>query len=151
MSDSPTRVYTDGSALGNPGPGGWGWWVDADRYDSGTEQGDDPAFTPGATTNNRMELTAIAAALDALGGPLTVVSDSTYARDCLTRWVQGWRKRGWKTAAGKPVKNRDIIEPLATLVAEREVTFEWVKGHSGDPGNEAADRLAHAAATRARG
>ena len=142
---SRTCIYTDGSALGNPGPGGWGWWIPDGRCDAVTE----PAGTgvaAGKTTNNRMELQAIAAALATVDGPIEIVSDSTYARDCLTRWVHGWRRRGWTTAAGKPVKNRDLIEPLAAAIAVRDVTFTWVKGHTGNLGNEAADELAYHAA-----
>lgn len=145
-----TRIYTDGSALGNPGPGGWGWWIDDAACASGSETGTDPTFTPVRTTNNRMELAAIAHALAANPGPVEIVTDSTYSRDALTRWVHGWRRRGWKTAAGAPVKNRDLIEPLAGLIASRDVTITWVKGHATSHGNHRADALARDAATAAR-
>lgn len=145
-----TTIYTDGSALGNPGPGGWGWWIDDTRCALGSETGGDPSFTPRRTTNNRMELAAIAAALEAVDGPVEIVTDSTYARDALTKWVHGWKRRGWKTASGGPVKNRDLIEPLARVLATRDVTFTWVKGHATSHGNNRADELARQAATRQR-
>jgi len=130
-----TVVYTDGACSGNPGPGGWAWAVPDGPYASGAEP---------ATTNQRMELTAALEAARALAGPLRIVSDSTYVVNCFRdRWYDGWQARGWTTSARKPVANRDLWEPLVTLVQERgDVTFRWVKGHSGDPMNDLVDQLA---------
>jgi ribonuclease HI len=137
---SPIVVYTDGSCLGNPGPGGWGWAVDGGSSDSGGES---------HTTNQRMEVLAVIRALEALPGPVHVVSDSTYVVNCFRqRWHEGWRRRGWKNSQGKPVANRDLWEALFALALDpdRPVTFEWVKGHSGDRMNDVVDALANAAA-----
>ena len=132
---TPLRVYTDGACSGNPGPGGWGWASSFDHHDSG---GDD------ATTNNKMELMAVLRAIEANPGPLTVVMDSTYVKDGLEKWSINWERNGWRTKAGEPVKNREIWEPLIALRKARgsEVSFEWVKGHSGDPMNDFVDELA---------
>lgn len=141
---SRTCVYTDGACLGNPGPGGWAWIVPGGRYASG-------AAAP--TTNQRMEITAVLEALRALDGPLDVMSDSAYVVNCFRdRWWEGWLRRGWTTAARKPVANRDLWEPLIELYRERnDVRFRWVKGHSGDPMNDLADELAVAAARTQKG
>jgi ribonuclease HI len=141
----PLVVYTDGSCLRNPGPGGWAWAVPGGRSDSGGEV---------MTTNQRMEITAALKALtalreDAADRPIVVVSDSTYVVKCFVeRWWERWLQRGWRNAAGKPVANRDLWEPLFDLALrpDRPVTFRWVKGHSGDPWNELVDELAVAAA-----
>lgn len=131
-------VYTDGACSGNPGPGGWGVLIE------GPEPkrlcGGDPA-----TTNNRMELQAAIEALSAFpnGTAMTVHTDSQYVKNGVTQWVHGWKRNGWKTAARKPVKNQDLWQALDALAAERAVTWAWVKGHAGDPGNEEADRLAN--------
>ena len=135
-----TVVYTDGSCLGNPGPGGWAWAVPDGPYASGAEP---------LTTNQRMELKAVSEALGSLPGTLIVVSDSTYVVNCFRdRWWEGWRRRGWRNAAGKPVANRDLWEPLVEAVVDgsRQVRFEWVKGHSSDPMNDRVDLLATEAA-----
>jgi len=139
MSVPPTIVYTDGACSGNPGPGGWAWAVPGGPFAAGP----DPA-----TTNQRMELTAALRAVTALEGALEVVSDSTYVVHCFRdKWWAGWRRRGWKNAAGKPVANRDLWEPLIEVVLGRgTVTFRWVKGHGTDPMNELVDRLAVEAA-----
>ena len=137
----PVQVATDGSALGNPGPGGWGWCVDSRRQASGGER---------HTTNNIMELVAIREALVANPGPLEILTDSQYAINCLTKWLPGWRRRGWKTSSGTPVKNKDLIVEIAGLLAGRAVTFTWVRGHNGHPLNEAADLLARTAAEARR-
>ncbi len=137
---TPTTVYTDGSCLGNPGPGGWAWAVDGGPNESGGEP---------RTTNQRMELTAVVRALEALPGPVHVMSDSTYVVNCFRqRWWEGWRRRGWRNSQGKPVANRDLWEPLLRLVLddERAVGFDWVKGHSGDRMNDLVDLLATEAA-----
>ncbi|HCB34636.1 MAG TPA: ribonuclease H, partial [Acidimicrobiaceae bacterium] len=134
-----TEVFTDGSSLGNPGPGGWAFVVDGGPWACGCEP---------RTTNQRMELTAAARAVAALGGPLRVMSDSKYVVDCFRdRWWEGWLRRGWTNSKKQPVANRDLWEPFIEAVRERaDVEFEWVPGHAGNPMNEAADRLAAAAA-----
>ncbi len=133
-----TVVYTDGACRGNPGPGGWAWAVDRDRWASG-----------GAahTTNQRMEITAAYRAVQAIDGPLEVRSDSTYVVNCFRqRWYEGWFRRGWRNSQRQPVANRDLWEPFIALVLERgDVTFSWVKGHSGDEMNDFVDALAVAA------
>jgi ribonuclease HI len=141
-------VYTDGSCLGNPGPGGWAWAVPHGDQDSGGEP---------RTTNQRMEITAVLEALGTLmpetPGPLTVISDSTYVVKCFQdRWWEGWMRRGWRNTAGKPVANRDLWEPLFDLALkpDRDIAFKWVKGHSGDRWNDLVDELAVAAAMGAR-
>ncbi len=135
------RIYTDGSCLGNPGPGGWAWAIPNGIRAAGA----DPT-----TTNQRMEITA---ALEALRSnptdDLVIVSDSTYVVKCFTdRWWSGWHRRGWKNSQGKPVANRDLWEPMieAALADHRRVGFEWVKGHSGDRWNDVVDELATTAA-----
>jgi ribonuclease HI len=134
-----TTVYTDGACSGNPGPGGWAWVVPHGAWAAGGDA---------ATTNQRMELTAALEAIRTLEGPLDVVSDSTYVVNCFRdRWWEGWLRKGWKNSQGKPVANRDLWEPLVDLVRARgDVSFRWVKGHSGDRWNDVADRLAVAAA-----
>ena len=130
-----TVVYTDGACSGNPGPGGWAWAVDDDRFAAGA----DPH-----TTNQRMEITAAFEAAKALTGALEIVSDSTYVVNCFRdRWHEGWKRRDWRNSQRKPVANRDLWEPFVDLVVSRgDVTFRWVKGHSGDPMNDLVDRLA---------
>jgi ribonuclease HI len=139
-----TVVFTDGACLGNPGPGGWAWAVPEGEFASG------PAAR---TTNQRMEVTAVLEALRALPGPLEVVSDSTYVVNCFRdRWWEGWIKRGWVNSARKPVANRDLWEPLVELYRQRgDVTFRWVKGHSGNRMNDLVDELAVAAARTQKG
>jgi len=132
------EIWTDGSCLGNPGPGGWGALL---RY------GDTEKELYGGeaqTTNNRMEMTAAIKALGALKerSQVTLHTDSTYVKDGLTKWIKGWKRNGWKTAAKKPVKNKDLWQALEVAVAQHDVTWIWVKGHAGDPGNEKADELA---------
>ena len=136
-------VWTDGACSGNPGPGGWAWATQDGRQDSGGSP---------QTTNQRMEIQAALEAVRALPGPLVVVSDSTYVVNCFRdRWYQGWLARGWLTSAKKPVANRDLWEPLVTTVLDRgDVSFRWVKGHSGDPMNDLVDQLAVAAGQRQR-
>ena len=144
-ADGALEVWTDGACSGNPGPGGWAWATQDGRQDSGG----DPA-----TTNQRMEIQAALEAVRALDGPLVVVSDSTYVVNCFRdEWWKGWLARGWVNSAKKPVANRDLWEPLITAVRDSgEVSFRWVKGHSGDPMNDLVDALAveasQAAATR---
>jgi ribonuclease HI len=144
----PVVVYTDGSCLGNPGPGGWAWAVPDGPYGSGGEP---------RSTNQRMEITAVIEALrstDLAGStPITVISDSTYVVKCFQdRWWEGWLRRGWKNSQRQPVANRDLWEPLLGLTVEsdRQVLFRWVKGHSGDRWNDFVDQLAVAAAVAIR-
>lgn len=140
-----TVTYTDGSCLGNPGPGGWAWAVVDGPFASGAEA---------SSTNQRMEITAVLRALEAVAGPVLIVSDSTYVVNCFRdRWWEGWRRRGWRNASGQPVANRDLWEPLlvAALDGPRPVRFSWVRGHAGDPMNERVDRLATEAAARQAG
>jgi ribonuclease HI len=142
----PVIVYTDGACLGNPGPGGWAWAEPGGgAYASGAEP---------HTTNQRMEIRAALEAVRAHPeGPLEIVSDSTYVVNCFRdRWWEGWQRRGWVSSARKPVKNRDLWEPLVDEVNRRgDVTFSWVKGHSGHPVNDKVDMLAVEAAQTQRG
>jgi ribonuclease HI len=138
-------AYTDGACSGNPGPGGWGVVMEA--WDNGTLvksrelSGGEPQ-----TTNNRMELMAAIAALEALTRPsaITIVTDSVYLKDGITRWIHGWKRNGWRTAAKKPVKNDDLWQELESAAARHSVTWEWIKGHAGHEQNERADALARA-------
>ena len=141
---TPLDIYTDGACRGNPGPGGWG----AVLMHAGRERelsGADPA-----TTNNRMELTAVIEALAALKRPVKarIYTDSQYVRLGILEWVANWKKRGWKTADRKPVKNQDLWERLDALAATHDLEWHWVKGHSGVPGNERCDALANEAIDR---
>ncbi len=139
-----TTVYTDGACLGNPGPGGWAWAIPSGAHASGAAP---------ATTNNRMELTAALEAVRAVPGPLVVMSDSTYVVNCFRdRWYEAWERKGW-TKKGEAVINVDLWKPLVELVRARrgEVSFEWVRGHSGDAMNDVVDRLAVEAATTQAG
>ena len=136
---SEVVIHTDGACLGNPGPGGWAALL---RYGDRERElvGGEPA-----TTNNRMELTAVIEGLRALNRPCEVVLhvDSTYVMHGITRWLAGWQRNGWLTAAKQPVKNADLWRALDAELARHTVTWRWVKGHAGDPGNERADRLAN--------
>ena len=134
----------DGSALGNPGPAGWAWYVDDGCWAAG-------GWPHG--TNNMGELMAVidlleqTAAAGLAGEPLKVLCDSQYVINTVTKWIPGWKRRGWRKADGKPVLNLDLVQRLDELVAGRDVAFEWVKGHAGHELNEAADLRARAAAT----
>jgi ribonuclease HI len=132
-------IYTDGACKGNPGPGGWGAWLSHAGRERELWGGE------ALTTNNRMELTAVIEALTALKKPcqVTVYTDSEYVRQGITTWIHGWKQRGWKTADKKPVKNVDLWQRLDAQVSLHQVTWKWVKGHAGDPGNERADALAN--------
>ncbi|CAG7601630.1 ribonuclease H [Leucobacter soli] len=130
----------DGSALGNPGPAGWAWYIDDDRWRAGG--------WPRAT-NNQGELMAVIDLLHATADrdePLHVLCDSQYVINSVTQWMPGWKRRGWRKADGKPVLNRELLEQLDAALQGRDVTFEWVKGHAGHPLNEAADLRARSAA-----
>ncbi len=135
-----TTVFTDGACLGNPGPGGWAWAIEDGPSASGAEP---------RTTNQRMELTAALEAVRALTGPLEVISDSAYVVNCFHQsWWRGWKAKGWVNAKGEPVANQDLWKPLIEEVVSRaNVTFRWVKGHSGDPMNDLVDRMANQAAS----
>ncbi len=140
-------IYTDGACSGNPGPGGWGVVM---RW-QGTEKelyGFDPV-----TTNNRMELMAAIQALEALQRPTTVSlhTDSKYLLDGITKWIPNWQRNGWKTANKKPVKNDDLWRRLTEAIRPHDVSWVWVKGHAGDPGNERADALARRGIEEAAG
>ncbi|MBT3658823.1 MAG: ribonuclease HI [Rhodospirillaceae bacterium] len=144
MNDKPDtiEIFTDGACLGNPGPGGWGVllrWRNEERELSGGEPD---------TTNNRMELMAAIQGLESLkrASTVTLTTDSTYVKDGITKWIHGWKKKGWKTAAKKPVKNVDLWQRLDAATADHTVDWRWVKGHSGHAENERVDELASAAA-----
>ncbi len=132
-------IYTDGACKGNPGPGGWGAWLKSGEHEKELFGGEP------LTTNNRMELRAVIEALSVLKvrAQVTIYTDSEYVRNGITTWIHGWKKRGWKTADNKPVKNIELWQKLDSLNALHAVTWRWVKGHSGDPGNERADGLAN--------
>ncbi|SLN22693.1 Ribonuclease HI [Roseovarius albus] len=138
-------AYTDGACSGNPGPGGWGVLMRASKDGEILKERELNGGEP-ETTNNRMELLAAISALEALERPsiITVVTDSSYVKDGVTKWIHGWKKNGWKTAAKKPVKNAELWQQLDTAQARHSVTWEWVKGHAGHPENERADELARA-------
>lgn len=140
------EIYTDGACRGNPGPGGWGAVLIYSSETAGqAEQRKELWGGENPTTNNRMELMAAIKALEALNRPceLTLYTDSQYVRKGITEWIANWKKRGWKTAAKKPVKNADLWQLLDEQVQRHAVTWQWVKGHSGNPGNELADELAN--------
>ena len=132
-------IYTDGACRGNPGPGGWGVWLSFGEHSRELYGGHVE------TTNNRMELTAAIKGLQALNQDCHVklYTDSEYLRKGITEWIHNWKKRGWKTAAKKPVKNADLWQELDEEVASHHIEWHWVKGHAGDPGNEKADELAN--------
>jgi len=133
------EIFTDGACRGNPGPGGWGALLIAGKHRREMYGGESE------TTNNRMELTAAIEALNALKGPRSVIlyTDSTYVMEGINSWIEGWKKRGWKTSARKPVKNQDLWRALDDAVARHDIKWHWVKGHAGVEGNEKADALAN--------
>ena len=139
-------IYTDGAGKGNPGRGGWGVWMVSGEHEREMWGGEL------VTTNNRMELTAVIQALTVLKRRCNVViyTDSEYVRKGITEWIGGWKRRGWKTADNKPVKNADLWQQLETAALAHQVDWRWVKGHAGDPGNERADGLANRGAEEAR-
>jgi ribonuclease HI len=138
-------AYTDGACSGNPGPGGWGALLVA-REDGRVLRTRELSGGEARTTNNRMELMAAIAALEALARPtaITIVTDSNYLRDGITRWISGWKRNGWMTAGRKPVKNDDLWRRLDAAASRHDVAWQWVRGHAGHPENEAADALARA-------
>ena len=133
------EIYTDGACRGNPGPGGWGALLIAGNHRKTLHGGESE------TTNNRMELMAAIEALNALKGGRQVVlhTDSKYVMHGITEWMDNWKRRGWKTAARKPVKNQDLWQALDEAIARHDIQWKWVKGHSGNDGNEEADALAN--------
>ncbi|MEM6535101.1 MAG: ribonuclease HI [Pseudomonadota bacterium] len=145
MAKMTIDIWTDGACSGNPGPGGWGVLLKAGDKTKELFGGE------AATTNNRMELMAAIEALNALSKPTKVRlhTDSTYVKDGLTKWIHGWKRNGWKTAAKKPVKNQDLWQALDAACARHDIAWIWVKGHAGDPGNEKADALARKGAAQA--
>lgn len=149
VSDKRVTIYTDGACSRNPGPGGWGAiliYGDTERELSGGEA---------HTTNNRMEILAAIEALEVLKRPCRVdlFTDSQYLRQGITEWIHGWKARGWRTASKAPVKNVELWQRLDALVASggHRIDWRWVKGHSGDPGNERADQLANKGVDKALG
>lgn len=147
MNETTTvEIFTDGACSGNPGPGGWGAIL---RYGSAEKELSGGEWE---TTNNRMEMMAAIAALEALKRPshVAITTDSTYLRDGITKWIHAWRARGWKTAAKKEVKNRDLWERLEQALKPHQVSWHWIKGHSGHAENERADELARDAIRRLR-
>jgi ribonuclease HI len=146
MSKTKIEIWTDGACSGNPGPGGWGALLVSGRNRKELYGGEPD------TTNNRMELRGAIEALNALKKPSIVRlhTDSTYVKDGLTKWIHGWKRNGWKTAAKKPVKNQDLWQALEDACKRHEIEWIWVKGHAGDEGNEKADELARKGAEEAR-
>lgn len=132
-------IYTDGSCKGNPGPGGWGVWLRSGEHEKELYGG------AAETTNNRMELTATIEALRALTRPCDVVlfTDSQYVRQGITQWIGNWKRRGWTTAGKQPVKNADLWRALDDEARRHRVDWRWVRGHTGDVGNDKADELAN--------
>ena len=153
-ADTPTvetrtgvEMWTDGACKGNPGVGGWGAWMRSGGHEQELWGGE------AVTTNNRMELTAVIEGLRALTRPcaVTLHVDSTYVMQGMTSWLAGWKRNGWLTGAKQPVKNKELWQALDAEVGRHAVTWVWVKGHSGDPGNERADELANKGVVAARG
>ncbi len=132
-------IYADGACKGNPGPGGWGAWISMGEH-SKELCGGEPV-----TTNNRMELTAVIRALQALTRACNVkiYTDSVYVQKGMSEWIVSWKKRGWRTADKKPVKNDDLWQALDAVAQQHKIEWLWVKGHAGDAGNERADALAN--------
>lgn len=132
-------IHADGACKGNPGPGGWGAWLSHEGREKELYGGEPQ------TTNNRMELTAVIRALEALKRPckVRVYTDSVYVQKGITEWIHGWKSRNWRTSDKKPVKNDDLWRELDTLAQQHEIDWHWVKGHAGHVGNERADALAN--------
>jgi ribonuclease HI len=133
------EIYADGACKGNPGPGGWGAWLQYDNKEKSMHGGEQ------LTTNNRMELTAVIRALEVLKRPchVKIYTDSVYVQKGMTEWIVGWKARNWRTADKKPVKNDDLWKQLDKQASQHNVEWIWVKGHAGNVGNEKADALAN--------
>jgi ribonuclease HI len=146
-SGATVVIYTDGACKGNPGIGGWGAYLKSGELEKELFGGEP------ATTNNRMELTAVIEALKALKKHCKVIvyTDSSYVQQGISTWIHNWKARGWKTADKKPVKNEDLWRALDAVASQHSVHWRWVKGHAGDPGNERADMLANKGVEMARG
>ncbi|MEM6781179.1 MAG: ribonuclease HI [Pseudomonadota bacterium] len=140
MAENNTiSLYTDGACSGNPGPGGWGALLKWNGHEKELSGGEDD------TTNNRMEMMAVIEGLKAIkkeGADVHIYTDSKYVMDGVTQWLEGWKAKGWKTAAKKPVKNEDLWREIDSLIRVHNVNFTWVKGHAGHPENEYVDKLA---------
>lgn len=134
------EIYTDGACKGNPGIGGWGAWLKLNAHEKSIFGGEVD------TTNNRMELTAVIRALEALKreSKVKIYTDSVYVQKGMTEWLAGWKAKNWRTANKKPVKNHDLWQALDGLAIQHEIEWCWVKGHAGNEGNERADMLANA-------
>lgn len=146
LDENTVHLFTDGACSGNPGPGGWGAilrWRDQEKEMSGAEP---------ETTNNRMELFAAIAGLEALKRParVRIHTDSMYLKDGITKWIHAWKKKGWKTADKKPVKNVDLWQRLEAAIEHHDVSWHWVRGHSGHAENERADEIARLAIKQMR-
>ena len=139
QNKSTIEIYADGACKGNPGPGGWGAWLQCEGKEKALHGGEL------LTTNNRMELTAVIRALQALKQPSTVniYTDSVYVQKGMTEWIAGWKVRNWRTSDKKPVKNDDLWKELDALANQHAIQWIWVKGHAGNVGNEKADALAN--------
>jgi len=139
MTEKPVEIYADGACRGNPGPGGWGVLLRARRAEKELCGGE------ASTTNNRMELTAVIRGLEALKRrcAVRVFTDSQYVQKGISQWIHDWKRRDWRTAERKPVKNADLWQQLDALAQGHEIEWHWVKGHAGHDGNERADRLAN--------
>ncbi len=147
MSDTDIiDIYTDGACSGNPGPGGWGAILRAKGQEKELFGGE------AQTTNNRMEMRAVIEALRAMKRPVAarVYTDSQYVMKGITEWIQGWKRRGWKTAGKEPVKNEDLWRTLDALASQHKLEWHWVRGHNGHPENERADELARRGVEQAR-
>ena len=138
-NEEMVEIWADGGCRGNPGPGGWGVLLRAGEREKELWGGEP------ATTNNRMELTAVIRALEAMKRPVRarIHTDSQYVQKGISEWIHGWKRNGWKTSDKKPVKNADLWQQLDSLAAMHHLDWLWVKGHAGDPGNERADALAN--------
>lgn len=150
MNSNIVEIYTDGACRGNPGPGGWGAslrFTPSDNTDTSEQIQKDLYGFQAETTNNQMELMAVIQGLESLkrSCPVKIYTDSKYVLDGITKWMPNWKLKGWKTAAKKPVKNVELWKRLDAVVQEHDVTWQWVKGHAGDEGNECADALANRA------
>jgi len=141
MENNIVHIYTDGACKGNPGPGGWGAIL---NYNGNIKEIN--GYSPD-TTNNIMEITAVIKAINSLNRPCTIIitTDSTYVKNGITKWIHAWKNKNWKTANKKSVKNKKLWQELDKAIKEHDVTWKWVKGHSGHPQNEKADELANKA------